>query len=502
MANLETNDVDDLINASDILKSPTNEKVSLPSDDDDDLLKKLLEDEENDAESPQNPNDASVPSNDLNIDEDTGVGLPSFLLESNEDNQDNTQVQPEQNEWELPPDQGPLEGFEVDEEKPEWQLPPDQNPQENIGNDEQQGQEQPETLEQQDQPEQPEHLDQSEHLEQQNQNENENISNDNQQNELGDSNLNNDNNDGQNLNSEDVSNDSDDGVAVLTPTKEKTKKTESPSGKKDMPKYNSKSFKDFIERNDICFKRHYDKSVERMSSPRTIRYTNSCKEPPKVKGTPDKRPKRVQELYDASLRAGPCNSNYPIQINDKKNSQDNAKTGSPSSPTSPRQTQNPHQPKEYMSEASTILANSKFDRIIDLTIGKKQNLTKSQACGILRKFFIRSEEDRSEILKACGGDNNEEEEDDNDKNNEEETNEDKDENKTYSAESLKSILKQAASSEGGSPLVKRIRPIVRAALFDMKQPIVSPMTQKQRAAMKFDETLKTSMKKQPSSPTH
>lgn len=488
MANLESNGIDESFNMSDIVQPPANEKASSQSDND--FLKGLLSDDDNekpadasipssglnfddDNGSPQKPADTSIPSGDLNLDEDTGLGLPSSLLDLNEENSEQT-------------------------EQPENQVQLDEDPVENNEQYEdflqQENQEQLENIDQQEQVDQQEDSHQSEHLETQDQNES--IPVDNQQDKLDDNNdLNNDNNDDQNHNSTDIENESDDGTEALTPIKENKQKTESPSNKKDKPKYNSKSFKDFIERNDICFKRHYDKSVQPLSSPRTIHYTNSCKEPPRVKGTPDKRPKRVDELFNESLKPGPSNSNYPIQLNDKKESQDKTQNGSPSPPASPRQTQSPFQQKEYMSEASTILANSKFDRIIDLTVGKKQNLTKAQVYGILRKFFIRNDECRSEILKSCGGDDDE-------NNDEENKNENNDENKTYSAESLKSILKQAASSEGGSSLVRKIRPVVRAALFDMKQPIVSPMTQKQRAAMKFDDTLRTSMKKQPNSPTH
>lgn len=494
MAHLDSQGIDEL-NASDILQPSANENVSLPSEDD--FLKGLISDDENEAENTQKPADTNNQSTDLIGDDDTGLPDSLFL------NDDDQNGQPEQFQ---------LDNFENSKPDDEVTLPEDQTQPDQIDNldnlDQQENHEQIENQENVDQlgnneqVENQENIDQPEEQDQQPTIDHNGLDaqNDAQQEEIDNNNLNDQNNEStNNLNSE-----SDNGVEILTPTKETNKKTESPKSRKSMPKYNSKSFQDFIKRNDHSVKRHNNPELERLPSPKTIRYTSSLKEPTKAKEIPDLRSKRVQEIYDEGLKKGPCNSNYPLQV---KNDSEN-KT---STPTSPRQSQN-NQQKEIMSEASTILANSKFDRIIDLTVGKKANLTKTQTYGILRKFFIKGGDDRKEVLKRCGGDDENDKEQENDDNNNESNNENnnddennnekKDENKTYNAESLKSILKQAASSEGGDSFIRKIRPIVRAALFDMKQPIVSPMTQKQRAAMNFDKTLEASLKKQPTSPTH
>lgn len=502
---------DDSFNASDILQSPIKSEMS-ESADVDDYLKMLGID--NDADNNQKPEESSHLGNDNNSDD--GTGLPSFLQDSNDDHQDQVpQEQPE--EWTLPPEQ---DQFDLDNLDDQGQQPIEDLVQtDNL--DQQQYNEQTDDLHQQENIYQQENIDQTENneqydnLEQQDhidQNKEENLPNDEDEIGLPEIEVNDDNasangqSEDQIQNSGDSNNNSDDSVDITNQTPQKAQTAQSPGGSKSKQK-ETKSFQEFLERNNNCFQRHYDKSVERPPSPHTIRYRNTGKVQPKFHSPEAKKlrekcqTERINQLFEASIRKGPCNSNYPPKTGDANNN-NTTQNATSDSINSPKQSNNVNNQNTIMSEASTTLANSKSDRIIDLTVGKKSNLTKSQVYGILRKFYIKNEKDRSEILKNCGGDdeeskNQDQENNDNNENNENNSNENEnnDENKTYSAESLKTILKQAASSEGGDSFIKKIRPIVKAAIFDMKQPIVSPMTQKQRAAMKFDETLRTSLRK-------
>lgn len=75
---------------------------------------------------------------------------------------------------------------------------------------------------------------------------------------------------------------------------------------------------------------------------------------------------------------------------------------------------------------------------------------------------------------------------------EEEEDEPEDPNQTYSSDALKKLLRKAIDTpnKNDSKLIKDIRPIIKGAMADMKQPYSSPLTQKQRKQTNFDETIK------------
>ncbi|OHT12321.1 hypothetical protein TRFO_17905 [Tritrichomonas foetus] len=250
---------------------------------------------------------------------------------------------------------------------------------------------------------------------------------------------------------------------------------EAPEDDEKDKKY-TKSYKAFLERNDNSALRHRDPSIPRPQSPTTIRYKLSPTPPltPQKKGLPECHSPRLSELFEKSIKA-----NQP-------------------KPESPRMSSSPQ-----ISEATITLATGRNERFIDMIVGRKSKMNHMNFTRIMRKFNIRSTDTRNKILERCGGappSNDDSSDSSEDSMNGTNNNDNNNNESTMDANILRALLKEAAAGQGGDELVKEIRPAVKAALLDMKEPIVSPMTQKQRNQMGFDQTLRSSSRMVQNSP--
>ena len=226
--------------------------------------------------------------------------------------------------------------------------------------------------------------------------------------------------------------------------------TKEDAKKKEKQDNFTKSYKEFLERNNHSAKRHADPSVPRLSSPVSYK-THSMKEPVHNDLPPIQcHNRRLVELYEDGCSPKKPNENTP---NGASRSQSTL-----SARSSP------------MSSASSILANERNERYIDLIIGKNMNTNESHYKRLLKKFNINSEEIIEKLKNKCSAGDN-----------------------LYNTHALKCIIKDAASGTGDSEITKDIRDSVRIALLNMKSPIMSPLGLKKRAKTNFDETLKLSL---------